>query len=290
MALSADLIRRTRNAFLAELEVANAATVYQGGYMAAGSWNHGTSASQGRAFAWTKSAHEIPLGFPEPDTTVAAGLLGNTSASPIPKVAFNPKHPAGKGIVERVTVVGASARADFAKRVYATDDGTFTLTRADPDMPVGFVMRWITSTTCDVYFFSMVELYIIAMAGSGQFLMHLGCVTAGAATGNVLTGIVAPCHMKILSVFGIVAVEATDADVVQTINLEIAATNVTGGVITWQFDDAVGAKKSGTAITAANIAHAGDAIDVETVATVAGTVSDPGLLNVYALCETLPGL
>jgi len=56
-----------------------------------------------------------------------------------------------QGIV-RLTVAGASAVTDNGVAVYASDDGTFTLTSTTTYVQIGKVQNWITSTTCDVFF------------------------------------------------------------------------------------------------------------------------------------------
>lgn len=56
-----------------------------------------------------------------------------------------------EGIV-RLTVSGASAVTDNGALVYASDDGTFTLTSTTAYPVIGRVARWVTSTTCDVRF------------------------------------------------------------------------------------------------------------------------------------------
>jgi hypothetical protein len=54
-----------------------------------------------------------------------------------------------QGIVQ-LTVTGASAATDVGLPVYATDDDTFTLTPTGSR--IGTVTKWITSTTCLVFF------------------------------------------------------------------------------------------------------------------------------------------
>lgn len=267
---------------LGQAEAVNAAEIYNQGFLMLGSRDHGSAAVIGRARAWNDEVGAIPFGFSTARTT------GNTSASPIVKAEVDLQ----ARVHTNVAVTGLTGDVtDTGRVVYATDDNTFTLTRPTLGHPIGIVSRWISATNADVYFFSFGELCVLGMSGAGKpGLWLLGTVTAGAATGNVATGIVATCHGRILQVYGIVVVEPTDADVVQTINLEIGGTNVTGGVVTFQFDSAVGAKLAGTAVTAANIIHEGDLIDIETVATVAGTTADPGLVNIYADVLVEPGL
>lgn len=50
-----------------------------------------------------------------------------------------------------LAVTGVSSAADEHETVYATDDDTFTLT-ASGGSSIGKVKRWITSTSCVVYF------------------------------------------------------------------------------------------------------------------------------------------
>lgn len=53
--------------------------------------------------------------------------------------------------VAKLTVVGASSTADVSELVYAADDDTFTLT-ASGASAIGRVIRWVSTTTCLVYF------------------------------------------------------------------------------------------------------------------------------------------
>jgi hypothetical protein len=51
-------------------------------------------------------------------------------------------------------VTGAASAADQGEAVYASDDDTFTLTSTS-NTPIGKVHRWVSSTTCIVYFESV---------------------------------------------------------------------------------------------------------------------------------------
>lgn len=55
-----------------------------------------------------------------------------------------------RGFVQ-LSVVGATSTADVSETVYAADDDTFTLT-AGSNTAIGKVARWVTGTTCIVYF------------------------------------------------------------------------------------------------------------------------------------------
>jgi len=53
--------------------------------------------------------------------------------------------------IARLVVVGATANTNNSEKVYASDDGTFTLT-VTSNSYIGKVQQHITSTTCDVMF------------------------------------------------------------------------------------------------------------------------------------------
>lgn len=55
-----------------------------------------------------------------------------------------------RGFVQ-LAVTGAASAADQGETVYAADDDDFTLT-AGSNTAIGKVHRWVTSTTCIVYF------------------------------------------------------------------------------------------------------------------------------------------
>lgn len=55
-----------------------------------------------------------------------------------------------RGFVQ-LSVVGASSTADVSETVYASDDDTFTLTSTS-NTAIGKVARWVSGTTCIVYF------------------------------------------------------------------------------------------------------------------------------------------
>lgn len=262
-------------------EVLNAEVVWPGEFQAVGGPTHGTAAAQGRQDRFTGAAGEIPVGFPNDKVT------GDTTPPSTGKILGTNDV---RCMVRRIPCTLTGDRTDVGKVVYMTDGNAWTTTRPTLGIPYGIVVEPISSTEAWIMNFSFEVLCALALCGSGSTTWFLGLMTAGAATGNVATGIVAPFHGKILNFYGIVVVEATDADVVHAINLEIGGTNVTGGALAWDFDDAVGQKNSATAITAANEFHEGDLIDVETTASVAGTVADPGLLALYVDVEAMPGL
>jgi hypothetical protein len=94
---------------------------------------------------------------------------------------------------------------------------------------------------------------------------------AQAGAGNAFTGFVARCHGAIISEYLVVAEVLTGGGASLTFNSEIGGTNVTGSAVVWTTANASGAKVAGAAVTAANVFHEGDLIDIEVALGTAGT-------------------
>lgn len=287
MALAKDTPRRASPTGGGNFQVVNGATAYLGAKLALCTPTHGTSASRGRVSGWTGVAGEFPIGWSATSKTV-----GDTSANPIPNVGVL----AQDVVVDNLAVAGLASsdfQADNLKYVYATADGTFTLTRpsAPNRTPCGMVICGKTASVCDVLMFGAVTQAVIAACGSNIRTIPIACVGVGiTGSGNLATGIKLSGHGKILETYAVCLIGPTDADVDIDANLEIGGTNVTGGVIELIAADVAGDNKAGTAITAANEFHDGDLLDIEGVVNTAGTASDPGLYQVYITVEYLPGL
>lgn len=262
-------------------QVVNTSVLYAGAYQCINSRDHGTAASIGRVQPYTSTANQIPAGFQR-----AENKTGDTSASPIPRSNLW----IGPVIVKSLAITGlAGTFADVGRVFYATADDTFTLTRTDPDLPLGIITDFSTSSVATARFFSAAELAILAMAGAGQATWLLGVVSGLCATGNAATGIVMPCHGRFTADYGIVIEPQTDADVTGTFNLEIGAVDVTGGAIIFATASLIGAKVAGSSITALNVFHAGDLVDIECTEGTAGTAAD-GYMAIYATVLMEPGL
>lgn len=284
MALAANGTAVLRDSVQLAAQAATTAAIFNQARVFGGHNSHGTSATRGRVAPWTGADGEIPLG------RATSRQTGDTSATPIVEATVD----MSAYIAKNIAVTGlAGTIADNFKKVYQiTDDNTFTLTRpaaGSSTLPVGVVTRFISSTNCDVYFFSFETMCAIALAGGGSSNVLVGVVNGVESAGNHATGIVLTGHGKILSCYGVVFEPMADADSTATVNLEIGGTNVTGGVITWATADVLGDKKDGTAITAANEFHDGDLLDVEVAAGTAGTAAD-GYMAVYAVIEWELGL
>lgn len=266
------------------LQIADAVTVYKGRFAGIRGPTHGTT--QGYLDSYDDEPGQVFGGLIES----AGGLsekLGATSASPVPEagVKIYPR------ILRRVTVTGAASRADILKPIYVTDNQTMTLTRPSDDAEVcGSIIEWHTSTTCDVLCYGLVSQLVLGMAGGNVQEVNFGSYdNADLVTGNVRTAQVMRFHGKILSVHAYVDKAFTGSGGTAALNLEIGGTDVTGGVVTvsTSASGTIGAIMAGTAVTAANVFHEGDTVDVE-VSTTGGTQT-AGRCTLVAVCERLPG-
>lgn len=287
MALAANGSSTVRSTTTAAIQVANAVEVYNQGLEALGSRSHGTAATRGRVKTWSSAVGEIPLGFAVQRQT------GNTSGSPIPEAEMELQ---GR-VMKNQTVAGlAGTQADVGRKIYATDDGTFTITRpAAPTMPLGLVIRSVSATNADIFFLSFNSLCTLALAGGEKRTICLGsiCPVVGTAymIGSSSTGIVwRGGHTFITDAYSICVRAATDADVSLTVILKINDVAVTGASIALLFSDAVGAVKASTAITALNVLHEGDKIQVASTQVAAPTATDVGTHNLYIEVEHDLGL
>lgn len=266
------------------LAIADTVTVYKGRLAAIRGPDHATS--QGDVDNWAETPGLVPAGI-LPSANGLASAAGDAAALPPPKAALSVLPQ----ILERVAVTGAASAADVLKPVYASDNATLTLTRpADDAVVQGFVTKWHTSTTCDVMTLGLLGQLLLGMAGGNRQILDLGHFdNAELANGNIATGIVLPFHGKFISLHGMVEKAFTGSGGTAEVNLEIGGTNVTGGVLTVSTaaGGTVGTKLDATDITAANVFHEGDVLDVE-VANAGGTRT-AGRVRLYAIVERLPG-
>lgn len=268
-------------------QAANTLQLWNQSIGAAGSANHATAASRGRTFPWSNAANQIPVGFS------TSQILGATGTTPIPEGTFDMDGRIHKSI----PVTGlAGTVADNFKKVYATDDNALTLTRpAAPTMPVGFVTRFQSATLANVFFYSVEVLMALQLAGGGRRTVCLGsiCPVVGTAfmIGDATHGITWSYGPgTITSVYAINVRACTDADVSLTVLLSINNVAVTGGQVALLFSDAVGVVKAGTAVTATNVIHEGDLIQVASTQVAAPTATDVGTYNLYITHESEFGL
>lgn len=119
---------------------------------------------------------------------------------------------------------------------------------------------------------------IAAGVGVSSFIAPLSSLATGLSTGalDLLTGYTPGYRFQLLAIDWVTTLAGTGAAASQIFNLEINATNVTGGVVTVTLASTatVGSITAGTAITAANIGTATDTISLEMAA--GGTVFTAG--------------
>ncbi len=147
MALSAAAtFRMDQNSAQGTFEVKNTVVIYPGALVSF----DGTS---GRVKPYDGTIGDRLAGWSlgVPPVVGSAVITGNTSPATgytAPRVAV---HFGGGRTLENCPVTGASAETDQGKPVYATDDGTYTLT--DPTthrVAVGFIMHYRASGFADV--------------------------------------------------------------------------------------------------------------------------------------------
>ena len=96
------------------------------------------------------SCIELASGLAQPyDGTGTSGFGGFALRGIVSTASGGEKVRVVSQGVATLATVGASA-ASVGSLVYASDDGTFTLTSGT--MPIGKVLRHVTGTTCQVYF------------------------------------------------------------------------------------------------------------------------------------------
>jgi len=198
---------------------------------------------------------------------------------------FNSEPTVYKG----VSVTGASARTDVLKYCYLTDDDSWSLTRPTLGCPNGIIIDFDT-VTFDVLTFGIVGQILLHASGAAQELMFLGHYDwVAIADGDIRTGIAMPYHGEFLDVFAMVDIACTGSGGTCDVNLELGGTNVTGGVVTVSTaaGGTKGAKLAGTAITAANVFHEGDLLDIECAS--AATTRTTGTFDLYATVLKKPG-
>lgn len=157
------------------------------------------------------------------------------------------------------------AVTDIGKPVYASDDGTFTLTQGS-NSRIGRVYRYVTTNTCIVEFDAQG-----AQADREYLILSLPITLANVADGDVLTTYTPGFAGRIESFAFAVTSAVTTGSKASTLNMEIGTTDLTGGVLALTSANCtpLGKVTAATAITAANTFAASDTISVEASSTTA---------------------
>ena len=246
MALSLDTVRKTRSRAKQAWQAKNAEVFYFGSLV-------GLLPSTGRAEKWSDTDGLLFLG------KAAKACTGNTAATPPVEVMVDQEGE----VNEDVAVAGlAGTVADNGRLVYATDDGTFTLTPTILVGAVGWIHRWRTAAVADVCFFTPREYEQRNQPLVVSLPITLAQITGA---GDVLTTWTPGFAGRIVKAAFAVTTVVTTAAKAATLNLEIGTTNLTGGTIALTSANCtpLGAVVAAAAITAGNRFAASDTVSVE---------------------------
>jgi hypothetical protein len=152
------------------------------------------------------------------------------------------------------------AVTDIGQTVYASADGTFTLT-AIGNSKIGKVVRWVETGVVIVEF----EAHKVEPIQ----IVSLPITLANVADGDVLTAYTPGFKGTIIGIDFAVTTAVTTAAKATTLNAEIGTTNLTGGAVALTSANCtpLGAVVASTAITAANAFTATDTISIEASST-----------------------
>lgn len=160
----------------------------------------------------------------------------------------------------RLTISGV-ALTNVGDPVYATDDGTFTLTQGTGSR-IGEVFRYVTTDTAIVHFEQ--RPYLGGQQyGYFSFPVNLASITGA---GDVVTGFTPGFKGFIVDWQFVTTVPVTTGSKAATLNIEVGTTNLTGGTIalTSALCTPLGAVVAqGSAFSAGQAFSASDTISVE---------------------------
>lgn len=154
------------------------------------------------------------------------------------------------------------AVTDIGQTVYASADGTFTLTQTG-NSKIGKVVRWISTGEGIVEF----EPHKV----EPMQIISIPITLANVADGDVLTAYTPGFKGSVIAVDFAVSTAVTTGSKATTLNLEIGTTNLTGGAVALTSANCtpLGAVVAGSAVTTANSFSATDTISVEASSTTA---------------------
>ncbi len=197
-------------------------------------------------------------------------------------------------VAQSIAVTGVTADTDHGSIVYCTTDNISddcTLTRAGADsLPIGRFQKHITSTTCDIKLFTQPESLRFSFSGGGRQTIFIGhYLMADITAADVATTVWTATGIgKIVGFYSITETVTGDATADVTLNLEINATNLSGGTIVLGDTgdatamDVKGGRQDSSAITGNNTFGDGDTVSIEASSV---TDYDDGGINIFMVVE-----
>ena len=197
-------------------------------------------------------------------------------------------------VLKSVPVAGTSSIADIGKLVYISTDNVktdLTLTRPTRGIPVGRVMAWISSTTCDVKMYSQEALDCISLAGNGSVTVQvLSGLDSHFDDGAADYTVPAPDHrFKITGIsVGVTKALAGGTSLVFTPKVGGVASTGSATVNTSGGTGGTAGDLVTAAVSANNTGSASTALAISCAPT--GTFTSAGVVNVYLKIERLLGV
>ena len=193
----------------------------------------------------------------------------------------------GGKILKSVSLAAVTAVTQEGAFFWCSDNQTPTITPVEGVIPHGYVHRFISSGTVDLYFFSPNEVKQMQAFGGPfrTFTTRVDSVQMAGTAKLTLTKWKCNFKGKVISSRAVCTFDDSGAAGAQTLSLEIDGVAVTGGAITVDKDDTQGEVLSGTAITAANdIDHASELSLVMNASGTGYTASQPMYYDVQVVC------
>lgn len=270
-------------------QVATTLVMYAEAIAAIGTKYHATADSIGRARPWAAATHTMPIGIVEGghgtvtgDSTAGVNDLTTGTRRQVQLATH-------RGQVFQLPVTGlAGTSADNGREVFASDDGTFTFTRATRNALIGTVVAYATSSVAWVRLLLGDDQILLSKAGQGRFRIHqtLSLITATAVATTTFNGLGA---FKVISGIAKIIVKTDGSAGAITLQLRNNTTVFTspGGAAAIQAAgaDAINAEVAFSTILDDGTNYIREGEDLRIHLTQAGTTATAGLAVVDLLCE-----
>lgn len=270
-------------------QVATTLVVYPEAIVAIGTKFHGTSDSIGRARPWASATHTLPIGLAEGghgavtgDSTAGVNDLTTGTRRQVQLATH-------RGQVFQLPVTGlAGTAADEGREVFASDDGTFTFTRATRNALIGTVVKYATSSAAWVRLLLGDDQILLSKAGQGRFRLQI-IGSLAVATSVMSTTYNGPGAFKVISGIARIIVKTDGSAGAITLQLRNNTTVFTspGGAAAIQAAgaDALNAEIAFSTILDDGTNYIREGEDLRVHLTQAGTTATTGIVCVDLLCE-----